>query len=54
MAYFTNLGWPLSKGRTINDLGGLGQKREKKLNGYSPRKIKTQLNNPEEKKKFNG
>ena len=31
---------------------GLGQKREKKLNGYSPRK-KAQLNNPEEKTQFN-
>ena len=28
----------------------LGQKREKKLNGYSSGKKKTQLNNPEEKK----
>ncbi len=35
------------KGRTINDLGGgLGQKQEKKLNGYSPGEKK--LNNLEE------
>ncbi len=37
------------KGRTINDLGGGSAKSgKKKLNGYSPRKKKTQPNNPEQ------
>ncbi len=30
--------------------GGSGKSGKKKLNGYSPRKKKTQLNDPEEKK----
>ncbi len=40
----------LCKGRTINDLGGARAKVvKKKLNGYSPGKKKTQLNNTEKK-----
>ena len=44
------------KGRTINDLGRGGawaKAGKKKLNGYSHRKKKTQLNNSEEKKNLN-
>ena len=38
------------KGRTINDLGVPGQKREKKTQQLLAQGKKTQLNNPEEKK----